>query len=523
MEPAAGSAWSIPCRGLFEAFTGHLRRAEDDTTRLFEGPRSRRMQIIVAGLLCLPAPLLAILFVPPDEDPWFLIATGRHLLAHGFPSHDPLSMHTGFEIVVQQWLFAVVTTLVYNAAGMTGVLALPVVSALVLAAGTWLTAYAAAKRSWVTATLITFLSSFVLLPFYVPRPAIASAAIISLTVATLEWHRLCSRRALFALPLLSLLLINTHAVIWPLLPLVIGAYVLGSLSLRGTDLRIDKQLFRDLVITLVASLAAGFVNPYGWSAMTYVTRSLGRPEVDQIVSEMQPITINGVGGLALVILLICGYILVRRPGPTLVHAITFAAGSYLALAHVRSLLLFVILATAPLAAAFGSLRLPVNRSATPGDLRLRKILIAVLIVLAPTAVWLKLQSQGTLAITRPTPDWHLALDSIRADQATGEDMRLYAGYNEGPYAEFLGMHPYLDARAEVFFKENNKQADVLTEYLKLQIGRLDYSEFLKKYDFTHIVVNDGDILSMLLPEEPTYEKVGSFGTYSVYRATDWAP
>ena len=43
-------------------------------------------------------------------------------------------------------------------------------------------------------------------------------------------------------------------------------------------------------------MLAGFVNPYGWDAMTYVFRSYGYDMISNLVNEMQPITIRSVLG-----------------------------------------------------------------------------------------------------------------------------------------------------------------------------------------------------------------------------------
>ena len=45
---------------------------------------------------------------------------------------------------------------------------------------------------------------------------------------------------------------------------------------------------------------------------------------------------------------------------------------------------------------------------------------------------------------------------------------LYTNYNNGSYAEYRGLKPYIDTRAEVFLKSNNHKEDIMMEYYFIQ-------------------------------------------------------
>ena len=48
------------------------------------------------------------------------------------------------------------------------------------------------------------------------------------------------------------------------------------------------------------------------------------------------------------------------------------------------------------------------------------------------------------------------------------------------YAEYKGIKVYLDPRAEVFLKKNNKKKDILVEYYKLQSRQIDIDKLKEK-------------------------------------------
>ena len=76
------------------------------------------LKYVVAFLL----PLVIILLYRRtlDNDTWFVLAEGRHILEKGIYYNDVLSMHDGLEIVVQQYGFAVIFWLIYSVFGSIG-------------------------------------------------------------------------------------------------------------------------------------------------------------------------------------------------------------------------------------------------------------------------------------------------------------------------------------------------------------------------------------------------------------------
>ena len=106
--------------------------------------------------------------------------------------------------------------------------------------------------------------------------------------------------------------------------------------------------------------------------------------------------------------------------------------------------------------------------------------------------------------------------TIFLKNAEVEEVVLYTGYNDGGLAEFRGIASYIDPRAEVFVKKNNKKEDVMNEYYQLQTGIQYYKSFLNKYGFTHIIVKEDDILNAYLPYDADYEQVYSNEDYSLY-------
>jgi hypothetical protein len=108
-----------------------------------------------------------------------------------------------------------------------------------------------------------------------------------------------------------------------------------------------------------------------------------------------------------------------------------------------------------------------------------------------------------------------ALDYIKNNLNT-ENIRLYTGYETGGYAEFQGLRPFIDARAEVFFKSNNQKSDIIGDYFDARLGKAHYRKLIDKYNLTHFLVGKTDILFVYLPKDPDFEMLFSDEDFRVF-------
>ena len=69
----------------------------------------------------------------------------------------------------------------------------------------------------------------------------------------------------------------------------------------------------------------------------------------------------------------------------------------------------------------------------------------------------------------------------------------------------------------MFLKSNNKKEDVFLEYINLLINKLDIDEFLKKYNFDYLVVQDEETLYKHLIRDKSYELVYDSNGYYLFK------
>lgn len=452
-----------------------------------------------------------------NTDVWFLLNGGRYVLFHGIPHTEPFSIHQGLHFVMQQWLTGVTFYSVYHALGRIGLyLLMMAVFAAIITVLFSLCMLVSGGR-FIVSFGVTMLTSVAVSLFITTRPQIFSILLILLELYVLEGFMASGRRRqLFALPLLSVLLVNLHAAMWPMLFVILLPYWVDAFAFRLGPLRGQSCRKFPLAAATAGMVAAGFLNPYGPEAMTYLFRSYGYEEISSLVNEMLSPSVNNSLG-KIIFLYMLAVVLVyclHRTGRTRIRYVLLTLGTgYLALSSVRSTLLFLVGAFFPLAYYLKNLPEPRSAAPTRKILMLRRAMVAVicagLAVLAVNAGIGMVKDDG-----RPPSAGAMEYLLQNTDP---KNVVLYVGYNDGDYAEYMGFRCYIDARAEVYVKKNNGKADIMKEYYDLYTGHLDMRKFLGKYPFTHLLVTKKEPLYYELPELPDYRLLYQDDYCAVYQ------
>ena len=100
-----------------------------------------------------------------------------------------------------------------------------------------------------------------------------------------------------------------------------------------------------------------------------------------------------------------------------------------------------------------------------------------------------------------------------------ENPKVYTSFEDGSYFEYMGFNCYVDPRAEVFIKKNNKKEDILKENFDMQHGVIAVKDFLDKYNFDYLVVKvDSDAIYTYLQENPDndFNKIYDKDKYQIW-------
>lgn len=451
-----------------------------------------------------------------DNDAYWLIQAGRNLIQNGIPHTDPLSLHEGLHYVMQQWLTAGIYAYLYDTFGTVGILIFVLCIFITISLVLFQLCLLISNQNILVAYVVTILDVMVLYLFMTSRPYPISMLLFLIEIYVLEKYLKSSdKRFLIAIPILSLFLINLHGAIWPFFFIILIPYIIDSFRFKVLFVHGEGYVKKYFLVAFIFALLVGFINPYGWELMTYLFRSYGNPDISQYVWEMQPPDIKDASGLYVfaILLLVVGLLLnSKSPRLKLRYSLLMLGTIYMSLASIRNLSLFAICGIPMLAYTFRDFTPKINGTKKIRP-HIQKILLSLFLITIIAIFSIRLNE------ARFYHDDFVPTKAVNFILETYEDreLNLFVGYGWGGYAEFRGLRPFIDARAEVFIKKNNHKADILHDLISVNQGTLHYSKFIQKYNLNVFLLEKDDLMVTYLSYDPQYTLVYKDGVAVVYQ------
>ena len=378
-----------------------------------------------------------------DCDFYFLYSIGDYIVHHGFPFTDVLSMHSSMRIVVQQWLSSVIFYYVYTFLGKYGVISLV----------------------YICNTVICYFT-------YRITVLISKNDVIAVAVAALTNFFIFDAFMLFVF----------------MLP-----YLISAIPVKIENFKREAQgNFLYLIAAAAVSGVAGLLNPYGIDNMLYLFSSYGEDSFT-IIMEMKPTSLHGSEGnllfitLGITIVILC---FIRKKVPAIRFFLLFFGTLVLGLLQLKGIPYFMFFGVPAFTYVLRDLSIlnrakPIKKIATKTAKVLSIIFLSICFIYVCEARFfitndIKFSQEDHLS--------HLD-DAIEILDKVEGPVILYTNFNDGQYLEFNGYHPYIDGRAEVFLKSNNKEYDYFYEYASMFDGGIYYRDFIDKYDFNYLIIH----------------------------------
>ncbi len=438
-----------------------------------------------------------------DNDIWFLINTGRHILTNGFPVIEPFTIHENLSFVVQQWGSDIIFYTTYKYLGSIGLYLLTNLVNIYIIFITYKLSMVLANKKRNLAVLFTcIITTLLALFFIITRPQILSISIFLTAFYFLEkFEQTNNKKFLLIIPVLSVLLINIHASMWWMLIIFMIPYLLHNIPFKTKLLDNSKNTkYKEILVIIFISIMVGLINPYGLKAITYLFTSYNNYYINTLVNEMQIPSIHNLSGKVVYLIIFTVYLILifTKKKIKTNHLFLLLGTTYLALSSFKGLSNFLICAWFPLIDTlkdkFHLIKEPKKQSKKP------YILISIIFITFLSLLIFNFRAIDMQQSTKKGVDYLTTNYDVK-------DIRLYTDYNDGNYPEYKGIKVYLDTRAEVFLKANNNKSDILKEYYDLQAGRLDITNFLNKYKFTHLLVRENDYLYKYLEASDEYKVI----------------
>jgi hypothetical protein len=435
-----------------------------------------------------------------DPDIWFHLLNAEHLFTdHKFIRTEMYSFTTaGLPWMNPEWLAEIPYYLLWRSFGLMGIKVLSLVLLEAIFLGLM---YLCWKESGsIKASAIAcYFAAFLGTVSFGPRTILFGYAYMIILLLVLQRLRLKGSAPLWLLPPLFCLWVNTHGS-WSL-GLTVFGLVIASGFFSGKLGKIEavrwspKQL-RQLLFSMVASVGAVFINPYGyhlvfWPVDVAFKQKLAIAHIEEWTS-VDFHTPRGKVALILLVGLLIGALLSRCDWK--LHEVTLALfGLYTGLTYIRFLILAGIL-IAPLFARLLDFVPPYRREIDKPVIN--AILMAGMLVFMVHGFPSRSQLQESIDKDYPAE----ILPYLKAHPPTGPVLNTWL------WGSYLCWHDrnfkdFIDSREDVFL-----YAGVFKDYIDF-LGLKDAKAVLDKYKIKYVLIETSQPVSVLLKEDPNWKTI----------------
>ena len=114
---------------------------------------------------------------------------------------------------------------------------------------------------------------------------------------------------------------------------------------------------------------------------------------------------------------------------------------------------------------------------------------------------------SVIANSKFTNKLEKGIDAIYNTSNVNAKTTVYTSYNNGSYAEYRNLKPYIDSRAEIFIKKNNHKEDIMKEYYLVYNGYISYDKFINKYKFDYMIIMKNEAIYTSALKDKNYKSI----------------
>ena len=435
-----------------------------------------------------------------DPDIWWHLRNAQYLFQHHqLPSHDMYSFTVaGHAWVSHEWLSEIPYYFAYRAFGLSGLKAMTFVVLDVIFLLLLYLCYQE-SRNFKASIVACLFATMIATVSYGPRTILFGYVYLVILLIVLQRFRQRGDAPLWVLPPLFCLWINTHGS-WSL-GMILFALIGISGFVDGTWGRIESRRWtpsqqRKLIVTAAFSIAALFINPFGWRLVFYPLDLAFNQKLNIThVAEWITVDFHTVRG-KLVLVLMIGLLLsalMRNRRWNLGELLIFLFALYSGLTYVRFLILLGIVVAPVLAQTLDFIPRYRPHEDTP------KVNTCVILILIGAMVYAWPRSAKVeKSVNEEYPSG--VLPYLQAHPLQGNMLNYYL------WGGYLGWHNpqikvFVDSRVDIFEYEG-----VLKDYLDI-LSLNNIENIVQKHKIRYVLFPPGEGFTYALQHDPQHWKL----------------
>jgi hypothetical protein len=519
--------------------------------------------------------IIFIIGIVPREfqnDTFFNISIGKYILENGIDMQEHWAFTQGLTYTFSHWAFDIITYLIYNLYNFKGIYIFTIIISILIYISLF---YCLTKKSDkpILSLLLVLIFSYFLSHSFTARSQIISFVCFIIEIYCIEqFIETNKKKYCIILLLLSIIIANFHAATWPLFLVLfmpyIGAAFINYISAKNIftllikrdkkklknlseespkynyykeDLEIYTRLLKkennkkefkitrksfynikNLIILIIIIMLSGLLTPIHGTPYTYIIKSMFGPsnfgELKSIayIAEMQPIIPVNHESLIIFMIIFIVFLTFYPTKIKLEHIFLLLGLLYMTLSSNRYLYLLVPLGCYVLC----------DLLTQCSDIYFKKEMnILEKILIHPISVVICIISVCIFTIynINMIKDIDFVNEELYPTLATKyikenldyKNIRIYNSYNFGSYLMLNDIPVFIDSRLDVYCSEFN-DTDIFYDYVKAANGQVYYEEVFEKYDFTHILLYDDEVMNIYIKNDNNYKLLYEDENFSLY-------
>ena len=486
--------------------------------------KNKKLYIVFSMLL-----IVIILMTVTKEmqnDTFFTIATGEHILQEGYDNVDHLTWHENLGFYKLRWAFDVAIAFIYNTFGFAGIYAFVVIIASLTVLSLF-NILLKQKNNIVLSFIATVISMLLMTSnwSFTARGQIISYLLLLLEIYFIE--KLIStkqKRYYIIFFVMSALIVNFHASVWYMTIILVLPYlaeaimhkIMKNKNLEKSKIILEPISIKMLIIAILCLVLGSFISPIGIYTYTYMFKVIGGIS-STFISELQQTDIISSIGMILGLIVIDILMLATKSKMKLSDILLFFGLYFMAILARRNQAFLYLIGTIPV------VRLITNFFETyDTENILEKVnnFFSKNWVLGCTTIIIVIGLSSNM-VTRIREKYvnekKYPVEAVNfiKENLDYKNLKIYNSFNYGSYLELSGIPAFVDSRSEIFTEEFNN-VTILKDWLETSRGNVNYNDTFAKYEIDYAIVEDKEIINTYISADENYEKVFDDETFSIY-------
>lgn len=218
-----------------EKLSKETKKVKEKKVQQEDSPKIQNAKFHILAVVAIVIFCVSICPVTLQNDTYYTIKIGEHILENGIDMQDPFSWHENLPYTYPHWAYDVMIYLIYNIGGMLGIFISTVAFACILGVLMYFTNCKISKNKLIS-FMITIGALYLIKPYIAARAQLVTFILFELTILFIEkFLETKQKRYGVGIILISIAIANLHCAVWPFFFVLFLPYIAEYLIFTVID------------------------------------------------------------------------------------------------------------------------------------------------------------------------------------------------------------------------------------------------------------------------------------------------